>query len=209
MNRGRIRLGAGGILLALGLVVLGSQMKSNADFSKDYVARQLGQQRITFKASDTLTEDERSKPCLVAYAGTLLTTGEQAECYANDFIGQHLPKIADGKTFSELRAVQTALRTQITEAQAKIDPSVGDLQRQLAEVTGRRQSLFEGETMRGLLLTTYGFSTLGSKAGQAATVAFLGAGVVLLLSLVVWCGQGESPLPSTGRTDPARTHQGS
>ena len=182
-SRRRARVGAGGIVLALGLVVLATQMKGNADFAEDYVARQLGQQRISFKAADLLTDDERAKPCLVAYAGTLLTTGEQAECYANHFIGEHLPKVAGGKTFSEMREVQTVLRAQISAAQATNDPSVGDLQRQLAEVTGKRQSLFEGETMKGLLLTTYGFSTLGAKAGQAATVAFLGAGLVLLLSM--------------------------
>ena len=180
-----MRIGAGGILLALGLVVLGSQMRSNADFAEDYVARQLGQQRITFKAGDTLTDEERAKPCLVAFAGTLLTTGEQAECYANHFIGEHLPKVAEGRTFSELRGVQTSLRSQIEAAQAQGDPSATVLQRQLAEVTGKRQALFEGETMKGLLLTTYGFSTLGAKAGQAATVAFAGAGLVALLSLAV------------------------
>ncbi len=81
--------------------------------------------------------------------------------------------------------MQTSLRSQIETAQANADPSVPALQRQLAEVTGKRQALFEGETMKGLLLTTYGFSTLGAKAGQAATVAFIGAGLLAVLSLTV------------------------
>jgi hypothetical protein len=42
--------------------------------------------------------------------------------------------------------------------------------------------VFKGETLRGLLLTSYGFSEFGTKAAQAATVAYIGAGVVLVLS---------------------------
>ena len=63
--------------------------------------------------------------------------------------------------------------------------TVGDLQRELAEVNGKRQTLFGGETVRGLLLTSYGFGTLGTKADQGAPVAFAASAVVLLLSLVV------------------------
>ena len=43
--------------------------------------------------------------------------------------------------------------------------------------------MFKGETLRGLLLTSYGFSEFGTKAGQAATVAYLAAGLMLLLAL--------------------------
>jgi hypothetical protein len=179
------RVGLTGIAVALGLVVLGTLMKTNADFAETYVAEQLGEKRITFKSADALTPEEREQPCLVAYAGTRLTTGAHAECYAMSFIGQHLPKIANGKTFSELREVQTSLRAELARAQAASDPSAGDLQRQLNEVTAKRQSLFEGETMKGLLLTAYGFSTLGTKAGQAATASYAGAGAILLLSVVV------------------------
>ena len=77
------------------------------------------------------------------------------------------------------------MRERLTRAQAANDPGVGDLQRELAEVNGKRQTLFEGETVRGLLLTSYGFGTLGSKADQGATVAFAASAVVLLLSLLV------------------------
>ena len=52
-------------------------------------------------------------------------------------------------------------------------------------MTGKRQALFEGETTKGRLPTPYGFSTLDAKAGQAATAAFVGAGLVALLSLAL------------------------
>jgi hypothetical protein len=160
-------------------------MHSNASFADGNISRQLAEQQITFKAADTLTPEEREHPCLVEYAGKALTTGAQAQCYANHFIGVHLKSVADGRTFSQMRTIQDDLRAQISAAQARNDPSLGDLQRQLGEVTGKRQALFEGETMRGLLMTTYGFSALGAKAGQAATAASWAGAGLLVLSLAV------------------------
>ncbi len=46
---------------------------------------------------------------------------------------------------------------------------------------GKVQTLFRGETLRGLLLTAYGFSVFGEKAMLAAWVCFI-AGFVLLLA---------------------------
>lgn len=184
-RRRRLMPGLAGIAVAVALAGLGSVLRSNAVFAERNVARQLTEQRISFKAGETLTPGERDTPCLVRYAGQALTTGAQAECYANYFIGNHLKKVADGRTFSEMRAVQTDVRERLARAQAANDPMVGDLQRELAEVNGKRQTLFEGETVRGLLLTSYGFGTLGTKADQGATVTFAAGAVVLLLSLVV------------------------
>jgi len=40
-----------------------------------------------------------------------------------------------------------------------------------------------GETLRGLLLTTYGFSIFGDKAALAANVLYALAGLMLVLSI--------------------------
>ena len=85
---------AGGIALAGLLLVLGLVMTSNANFAKTYVKDQLSQQKITFKTADTLTPEEKQSACVVKYAGQPLTTGKQAECYANDFIGLHTQSTA-------------------------------------------------------------------------------------------------------------------
>lgn len=184
-SKRRFMPGLAGLAVAVALVGLGFILRSNAAFAEQNVARQMAEQRINFKPAETLTPQERDTPCLVRYAGQALSTGAQAECYANHFIGNHLKKVADGRTYSEMRAVQTDLRERLARAQATNDPAVGDLQRELAEATGKRQTLFEGETVRGLLLTSYGFGTLGTKADQGATVAFAASAIVLLLSLVV------------------------
>ena len=174
----------GGVVLAGLLLVAGLVLTSNADFANNYVRDQLTQQQITFKTADTLTAEEKESACLVKYAGQQLTTGKQAECYANEFIGLHLKSTAGGKTYAELGTVQSDLRTKLAAAQKANDTALtADLQKQLTDVTAQRETVFKGETLRGLLLTSYGFSEFGAKAAQFATVAYLGSGLMFLLSI--------------------------
>ncbi len=98
-----VLLSLGGLALAVLLLVAGLVLTSNANFANNYVTEQLSAQNITFKSAETLTDEEKAQPCLVANAGQRLTTGKQAECYANNFIGLHLTSTADGKTYAEAR----------------------------------------------------------------------------------------------------------
>ena len=171
----------GGLGLAGLLLIIGVVMSSNADFSNKYVTDQLAQQKITFKAADALTDEEKQAPCLVEYAGQPLLTGKQAECYANEFIGLHVKTSGKGKTYAEIGDEQTALRAQIAAAGGAANAP--ELQKQLTDLTATRETVFKGETLRGVLLTSYGFSELGAKAEQAATVIYLGVILLTALSL--------------------------
>lgn len=174
---------AGGLALAGLLLVLGIVMANNAAFARTYVEEQMREQRISFAPADTLTDEESKSACLVKNAGRPLTTGKQAECYANDLIGLHVKSVADGQTYADLGAPQRALAAKVKTATETGDPKLADLQQQLTTVSAQRETLFKGETLRGLLLTSFGFSEFGVKAGQAATVAYLGAALLALLSL--------------------------
>lgn len=178
-----ILFSAGGAALAVLLLVLGIVMTTNANFAKNYVRDQLSQQNITFKTADTLTPEEAQSANLVKYAGQKLTTGKQAEVYANEFIGLHVKSIANGQTYADLGAPQTALQAQVKAATASNDPALPDLQKQLTAITAQRETLFKGETLRGLLLTSYGFSEFGAKASQVAAVSFIVAGLLALLAM--------------------------
>jgi hypothetical protein len=179
-----ILFSAGGLALAGLLLVLGMVMTSNANFSRNYVHDQLSQQKVTFTPLAKLSAEEKAAPCLIANAGKALTSGKQAECYANSYIGLHVKAVADGMTYAEVGVPQSALRTQLAGAQkAGNTTAAADLQKQLTDITGKRETLFKGETLRGLLLTSYGFSVLGEKAAQGASVAFIGAGLLALLAL--------------------------
>jgi hypothetical protein len=178
-----IMFSIGGAGIAVLLLAVGLVLSSNAAFANNYVHDQLSEQGIVFPALDDLTEVERQSECLVEYAGQQMTTGKQAECYANDFIGLHLGNIAGGMTYAELGGPERDLRAQVAAAEQADDPALADLQQELAQISRQRDTVFKGETLRGLLLTSYGFSEFGVKAGQAAVVAFLAAGLMALLAI--------------------------
>ena len=107
----------GGLAIAGLLLIAGIVLNANANFANTYVRDQLTEQNITFKAAEDLTDEERAQPCLVEYAGQQMTTGKQAECYANNFIGLHLESSTGGKSYAELGNVQSGLRAQVADAQ--------------------------------------------------------------------------------------------
>jgi hypothetical protein len=173
----------GGMALAILLVVLGLVLRSNANFAQDYVHDQLAAQKITFTPAEKLSAEEQQSADLVKYAGQPLTTGKQAEAYANDYIALHLAETNDAKTYAETSNQARALRAQATTAQQSNAPNAADLDKQATALEAKVQTLFRGETLRGLLLTSYGFSIFGDKAMQVSWVAF-GAAFVLLLASV-------------------------
>ena len=79
----------------------------------------MSEQRILFKPANTLTDEEKQADCLVKHAGLPLTTGKQAECYANDFIGLHLKSIAGGQTYADLGEPQSPLSAKVKAATAR------------------------------------------------------------------------------------------
>jgi len=178
-----ILFSAGGVLLAGLLLAIGVVLTSNASFATNYVHDQLSQQQITFPVVDKMSAEEKEQACLVKYAGQLMSTGAQAECYANHYIGLHLSGIAGGKTYAQLGTDQFALQAKVTAAQKSDDPNLAALQKQYSDLVASRTTVFQGETLRGLLLTSFGFSQFGVKAAEGALVAFLAAGLLFLLSI--------------------------
>ena len=176
----------GGLALAGLLLVMGIVLNSNANFAKDYTRDQLSAQQISFKAADKLTDAEKAgAPCAIGYAGQALTTGKQAECYAR-YIGVHVKATAAGRTYASQGDFINGLKAELATAQkaTPVDQAkVDDLNKQITAATAARETLFKGETLRGLLLTSYGFSVFGVKGAQGATVAYLVSGLMLLLSL--------------------------
>ena len=174
---------AGGVAVAILLVLLGFVFKTNADFADSYVHDQLAQQKISFTAAEFLSDEEKTSSCLIENAGTPLDSGKKAECYANDYIGMHLKGIGGGETYATIGAIQTKAKTALADATAANATNVDALKADLDKITGQRETMFKGETLRGLLLTSYGFSIFGEKAALAGMLSFLGAIVMLLASI--------------------------
>jgi hypothetical protein len=172
-----------GLVLTVLLAVLGLVLRSNATFAQNYVHDQLAAQQITFTPVAGLTAQEKQSGDLVRYAGQLLTTGKEAEVYANDYIAHHLAAVNNGKTYAQTSTDARALRAQATAAQQNNSPDAANLNTQATALEAKVQTLFQGETLRGLLLTSYGFSIFGAKAMLAAWVCF-GAAFALFLASV-------------------------
>jgi len=178
-----IAFSVGGVALAVLLLVLGLVLQNQANFAEDYVREQFAQQRITFTPADALTDEELQAACLVENAGKPLETGKQAECYANEYIGLHLAETHDGKTYSETSTESRQAAAKARQAAQAGAPDAAALQAQADELSATVETLFRGETLRGLLLTSYGFSIFGERAAQAAVVAFLASAVLFLASI--------------------------
>jgi len=175
----------GGLLLALLLFVLGLVLWNQASFANSYVADQLTQQQVTFTPVAGLTDEEKKAQCIVDNAGQQLTTGVQAECYANHYIAVHLAEVNGGKTYSQTSNDNRALQAKATAA-TKADPNSADakdLTTQATAMQAKATTLFQGETLRGLLLTSYGFSVFGERAQQAAWVCLIAAFVLLVAGI--------------------------
>lgn len=157
-------LATGGLLLAVVLLIAGGLLTWAHSFVDNQVRTQLVQQQIVFPAAGSAgLADPQIKPYLEKYAGQQMTTGEQAGAYANHFIKVHLEKIGGGQTYAQLSAKSNA------------DPTNTKLADQV-------QTMFRGETLRGLLLNAYAFWKMAEIAMIAAIAAFVGAGVLLLMS---------------------------
>ena len=198
----------GGVVVAVLLFVLGFVLMDQQNFAKDYVKGELGAQQIWFSATPT-DEEKTWKPgstCLTEYAGKLMETGPQAECYAKYYIAKHMDTSAknlkfsspinvklgsgdktlttmEGQTYATIGTIRTALAADQKALADKGDKAAADLrQKDVDAAASLRTTMQTGETLRGLLLTTYGFSIFGDKGGLAALVCFIVAGVILALS---------------------------
>ena len=164
-----------GVIAAIVFAVAGGLLTWGANFANDYAHDELSSQRVFFSDEAGLREEGRDD--LVRYADQQVTTGTEAEAYAS-YIGGHLEGIADGKTYAEIddrgaaQAVVDARESGASEAE------IADLQATADELKAQRDSLFRGETLRGLLLSSYAWSTIGRIAGIAAWVVFAGAAVM-------------------------------
>lgn len=174
-----VLIGFGAVAMVVFLVA-GGLLTWGSNFSDDYVTRELSSQNISFPDAAALEAEGRSD--LLEFAGQRLTTGDQAEGYAS-YINGHLEGIAGGATFADLGTPERAANAAVTDAVAASAPQdqIDALKATAAGITGQRNTLFKGETLRGLLLSAYAWATVGTIAGIAAIGAFLAAAIMAVL----------------------------
>jgi hypothetical protein len=162
-----------GLLLVAVLLTAGGLLTWANSFIGNQVHDQLAEQNITMPTSQTglaqLPAADRA--ALQKYAGQQLTTGPQAKAYANHYIHVHLSEVAKGQTYSQVSGTYLAQCS---------DPAKATTQA-CQTLASERQTLFMGDTLRGLLLYGYAFATIGTIAGYAAIAAYVGAALLVVL----------------------------
>jgi hypothetical protein len=172
-----------GVVATAAFAVAGGLLAWGNGFSSDYVGKELSSQNITFPSAKALTDGGRAD--LVEFADQRLDTGAEAEAYAS-YINGHLADVAEGATYADLGAVESAAKADVKAAVTAAEPQskVDELQAKADGITVQRNTLFKGETLRGLLLSAYAWSTVGTIAGFAAIGAFAAAAVMAILVLL-------------------------
>ena len=166
---------AGGIVVAVVLVVAGALAMWGYSFANSSVHSQLARQEIYFPTKAAFAQAKPGTeitpgmiPYLEKYAGQQLLTGPEAEAYADHFIAVHLSEMPYGGVYAKVSSA------------ARANPKNAAL---AAEV----QTTFQGTTLRGLLLEAYGFWTFGEIAFWAGIASFILAGVMaVLVALGFW-----------------------
>lgn len=148
---------------ALGIAIVGIIAVVGGSYDKKVVHDQLVPQKIFFPAANS----PELLPGVKQYAGQQLTTGSQAKAYANDFINVHLSKIAGGQTYAQVSTAALAAPTN-------------------AKLAEEKATLFQGETLRGLLLNAWGWSLVGTIATLAGWILIAVGAILFLLPLANW-----------------------
>lgn len=148
-----------GVVLAITLVVLGGLAVYGGNFAQSNVRDRLEPQNITFPPLEAMTPEEQAD--IGEFAGQQVTDGNQAEAFSR-YIGGHLTEVNEGATYSE---------TSAAAREEGLDPDVA------AELQGKADTLFKGETLRSILLNAYGWWT-------AATIAVYAGYILIVVGLV-------------------------
>lgn len=154
-----------GLVLAGVLVVAGGLLLWGHSFVEGQVSSQLAAQKIVFPAANSPAIKASEFAAMRQYAGQTMTTGAQAEVYADHFIANHLKEIGGGQTYAQLSAKALA-------------------QPKNAALAAQVDAMFKGTTLRGMLLNAYAFWKMGQIALWAAIVSFIGATSLLVLSVL-------------------------
>jgi hypothetical protein len=162
-----------GLLLAAFLLVAGGLLTYTYFYIGNEVKTQLNLQDITMPQGAALQSlPPADQDALKPYAGSPMDTGPEAKAYANHYILAHLNAASGGKSYSQISGQYVAM----TPAE-KASPEGQQL-------STLRDTLFQGNTLRGLLLYGAAFATMGTIAGYAAIGAYIAAVILLVLGLL-------------------------
>jgi hypothetical protein len=187
------------LTLAIAAVVVGGIAVGMGMFVRGNIQEELTSQQINFPAAADLSEHEAAIPGMVEYAGEPLTTGNQAKAYS-EYIGLHMSESAEeagypGAAYATLGAPQRALRAEVAAAkEANDEEALAEAQAKLDAVTALRNSMLNGNNLRGNLLSAYGWDNVGMGVIAAGAVIWA---IALVFFLLYFFEKRKGHLPPT------------
>jgi hypothetical protein len=158
-NWDRLVSGAAAVI-AVVMIMVGAAAIYGGSFGRDNVRSRLQPEKVAFPPLDAMTPAEQEE--LGSFAGQTVDNGSTAEAFAR-FIQGHLAEVNEGKTYSETSSAARA---------DGLDPDTA------AELQGKADTLFKGETLRAILLNAYGWWTVATIAMYVG-VGLIAAGILL------------------------------
>lgn len=163
-------LSAGGVIITVVLLLAGGLLMWGHNFANDNVRSQLAEQQIFVPAQGSpALASPKIGPYMNRYAGQQVLSGPAAKAYADHFIAVHLSEMPFGGVYAKVSAA--AMAAPKGSAQA-------------ASLQATEATVFQGTTLRGLLLEAYAFWEMGQIALIAAIASFAAAGAMLVLSVL-------------------------
>jgi hypothetical protein len=160
-----------GFALAAILLAAGGLLLWGSTYTHNMVHNQLAAQKIYFPPKAAFAHPKAGTeitpsmiPSVSQYAGQQLVTGQQAQSYADNFIGVHIANMTGGKTYAQLSAAALA-------------------QPDNTKLAGEVAAVFKGETLRSILLNAFGWWKVSQITYIAALAAFGLGGLTLIASL--------------------------
>ncbi|KGA15558.1 hypothetical protein GM50_16910 [freshwater metagenome] len=158
------------------LLVAAGLLNWGATFADGAVSEQLAAQRIVMPGDNGDPEASADvKKFFADNADKIMTSGKQAQMYADHYIQVHLnamPTYAEASTANRVAA-----------ARAAADPTNEELQSDATKKAAIVETVFKGQSLRGMLLNAYAFWQLGQIAAISALASLAGAVLMLLLSI--------------------------
>ena len=174
------------LVIAVVLVLVGATAIYGGNFGRDNVTDRLAPEKVQFPPYEVMTPEEQTE--VGDFAGQQVVDGAQAEGYAR-YIEGHLAGINEGMTYAE---------TSAAAREEGLDPDVA------AELQGKADTLFKGETLRAILLNAYEWWTVATIAMYAGWVMVVAGIVLLVLAILGFRHAKRSGLVTVSEADPAK-----
>jgi hypothetical protein len=164
-----------GLGLTVFLFVAAGLLNWGASFASESVSSQLKNQNITFPPAIGMPAETRAQ--LTKWADKPVTTGEMARDYSDLFIWEHMKAASTAVMGKPATYSEVSTEYQNLVRGGSKDPV------QVQKLADLRETLFQGNTLRGMLLEAYAFGTMGVIASYGAIAALVGGVLMFFLSI--------------------------